>query len=99
MKHLLFLLLQQIKAIYFFFVSGGLARALCYLDVGVDDRDSYEIFLLLRFLSLSYLGDDVISAKMGMKRDLKVLFFFHFAKGIKTYWGGVLKLSNSLFFF
>ena len=41
----------------------------------------------------------MISAKMGMKRDLKVLFFFHFAKGIKTYWGGVLKLSNSLFFF
>ena len=48
--------------------------------------------------SLLYLGDDVLSAKKGMNRDLKLLFFFHFAKGIKTYWGGVLKLSNSLFF-
>ncbi len=74
MKHLLFLLLQQIKAIYFFFfpfVSGGhVTRALCYLDVGVDDRDSYEIFLSC-FLSLSsYLGDDVISAKKGTRKEI-----------------------------
>ena len=31
--------------------------------------------------SLLYLGDDVLSAKKGMNRDLKLLFFFHFAKG------------------
>jgi hypothetical protein len=88
MKHLLFLLLlQQIKAIYFFFVSGGLARALCYLDVGVDDRDSYEIFFFLRFLSLSYLGDDVISAKKGTRERFKgVVVSFIFAKGNQLGW-------------
>ena len=47
--------------------------------------------------SLLYLGDDLLSAKKGMNRDLKLLFFFHFAKG-KNLLGWSVKTIKFLFF-
>ena len=63
-------------------------RAFYYLNVGVDDHDSQENFFFLLF-SLLYLEDDVRVAKMGMERDLKVLFLSFCKKEI--YRGGVTK--------